>query len=147
MWKNSGRLASSKCSRLEKLGWERILDWCEDITPQVYLAAVCEWPASLRFVNRDGTVNTWQLVNDVGRNQMIMSFETMNCIARFDSLGADEYSYYNMDQFFDNKMHTADPEGMVGSVIPYSSGEAALRSDLSVEGKIHQPISLENIMI
>ncbi|MFS7904919.1 hypothetical protein Hanom_Chr01g00041681 [Helianthus anomalus] len=32
-----------KTQRFEKLGWERVLDWCEDITTRVYLAAVCEW--------------------------------------------------------------------------------------------------------
>ncbi|KAJ0770757.1 hypothetical protein HanPI659440_Chr07g0261311 [Helianthus annuus] len=29
--------------RFEKIGWERVLDWCEDITTRVYLASVCEW--------------------------------------------------------------------------------------------------------
>ncbi|KAJ0530430.1 hypothetical protein HanLR1_Chr10g0367241 [Helianthus annuus] len=39
----------------ERLGWERVLDWCEDNTSRVYLAEVCEWLASLRFRNKDGT--------------------------------------------------------------------------------------------
>ncbi|KAF5821634.1 hypothetical protein HanRHA438_Chr01g0016651 [Helianthus annuus] len=43
----------------ERLGWERVLDWCEDITPRIYLTAVCEWLASLRFNNKDGPPHTW----------------------------------------------------------------------------------------
>ncbi|KAF5791542.1 hypothetical protein HanRHA438_Chr09g0407801 [Helianthus annuus] len=96
----------------ERLGWERVLDWCEDITSRVYLASVCEWLASLRFEKKDGLPHTWKLVGDTGRGQMVMSFETMNCIARFDSLRDDEYTYYTIDQFLDNKMNAADPDGI-----------------------------------
>ncbi|MFS7903393.1 hypothetical protein Hanom_Chr01g00023481 [Helianthus anomalus] len=48
----------------ERLGWEQVLDWCEDITSRVYLTAVCEWLASLRFRNKDGPPSTWELVGD-----------------------------------------------------------------------------------
>ncbi|MFS7951222.1 hypothetical protein Hanom_Chr07g00592371 [Helianthus anomalus] len=51
----------------ERLGWEIVLDWCEDITPRVYLASVCEWLASLRFENKDGPPHTWKLVGDTRR--------------------------------------------------------------------------------
>ncbi|KAJ0478993.1 hypothetical protein HanHA300_Chr13g0505961 [Helianthus annuus] len=64
--------------RFEKLGWERILGWCEDITTRVYLAAVCEWLSTLRFENSDGPAPTWQLIGNFGKNQMITSFEHMN---------------------------------------------------------------------
>ncbi|KAJ0616231.1 hypothetical protein HanOQP8_Chr02g0076711 [Helianthus annuus] len=78
---------------------------------------------------------------------MVMSsFETMNYIAYFDSLGINAYDYYSTDKFLDNKMNTDDPEGMTRSVFPLSDGRVALRSHLSVEGKILQGISLENIM-
>ncbi|KAJ0694064.1 hypothetical protein HanPI659440_Chr15g0604511 [Helianthus annuus] len=33
--------------RFEELGWERVLDWCEDITSRVYLTTVCEWLSTL----------------------------------------------------------------------------------------------------
>ncbi|MFS7948214.1 hypothetical protein Hanom_Chr06g00557331 [Helianthus anomalus] len=96
----------------ERLGWERVLDWCEDNTPRICLTAVCEWLASLRFINKDGLPSTWKL----------------------DGL------------YFDNKTNMDDPEGMIRSVLPYSDGGAPLKSHLSVEGKILQGISLENIM-
>ncbi|KAJ0480034.1 hypothetical protein HanOQP8_Chr13g0473011 [Helianthus annuus] len=83
----------------------------------------------------------------MGRGQMVMSFETMNCIARFDSLGIDAYDYPSINRFFDNKMNTDDPEGMTRSVLPFSDGGVPLKSHLSVEGKILQDISLENIMV
>ncbi|MFS7916882.1 hypothetical protein Hanom_Chr03g00182581 [Helianthus anomalus] len=60
----------------ERLGWERVLDWCEDNTPRIYFMV-----------------------------------------------------------------------GMAGSVLPFFDGEPPLRSHLSVEGKILQGISLENIMV
>ncbi|KAJ0684903.1 hypothetical protein HanRHA438_Chr11g0495881 [Helianthus annuus] len=131
----------------ERFSWDKVLDWCEDATPRVYLTTVYEWLASLRFINRDGPANTRQLVGDTGRGQMVMSFEIMNCIARCDSLGIDAYDYYSIDRFFDNKMNTDDPEGMTWSVLPFSDGGAALRSHLSMEGKILQGISLENIKV
>ncbi|KAJ0715184.1 hypothetical protein HanPI659440_Chr13g0498171 [Helianthus annuus] len=131
----------------ERLGWERVLDWCEDNAPRRYLTTVCEWLSSLWFLNKDGPANTWQLVGDMGRGQMVMSFETMNCIARFDSLGIDAYDYPSINRFFDNKMNTDDPEGMTRSVLPFSDGGVPLKSHLSVEGKILQGISLENIMV
>ncbi|KAJ0716475.1 hypothetical protein HanPI659440_Chr13g0513161 [Helianthus annuus] len=44
----------------KRLGWERVLDWCEDNTSRVYLSEVCEWLASLRFRNKDGTPDQWR---------------------------------------------------------------------------------------
>ncbi|MFS7986733.1 hypothetical protein Hanom_Chr11g01013751 [Helianthus anomalus] len=45
--------------RFEELGWERVLDRCEDITSWVYLAVVCEWLSTLRFVNDDEPAPMW----------------------------------------------------------------------------------------
>ncbi|KAJ0745792.1 hypothetical protein HanOQP8_Chr05g0170251 [Helianthus annuus] len=78
---------------------------------------------------------------------MTMSFETINCIARFDSLGVQAYHYPRMEHFFDNKENNHDPEGMIESVLPYNDGGVAAQSHLTVEGKILQGISLENIMV
>ncbi|MFS7953726.1 hypothetical protein Hanom_Chr07g00621991 [Helianthus anomalus] len=71
----------------EHLGWERVLDWCEDNTSRIYLSKVCEWLASLRFQNKDGPPEQWKLVGTTSRGEMIMAFEIMNCITRFNSLG------------------------------------------------------------
>ncbi|MFS7913392.1 hypothetical protein Hanom_Chr02g00141291 [Helianthus anomalus] len=84
-------------------GWERVLDWCEDITTRVYLVAVCEWLSPLRFENSNGPAPTWQLIGNVGTDQMIMSFKHMNALARFNSLGVEAYDYYDYDHFLDNK--------------------------------------------
>ncbi|KAJ0765951.1 hypothetical protein HanPI659440_Chr08g0309691 [Helianthus annuus] len=65
----------------ERQGWERVLDWCEDNTSRVYLADVCEWLASLRFMNRDGPPAQWRLVGRISRGEMTTSFKTINCIA------------------------------------------------------------------
>ncbi|KAJ0716586.1 hypothetical protein HanPI659440_Chr13g0514341 [Helianthus annuus] len=133
--------------RIEELGWERVLDWCEDITSRVYLAAICEWLSTLMFENSDGQAPTWQLIGNIGKNQMIMSFEHMNAIARFDSLGVVAYDYYDYDRFLDNKTNTADSDQMLASVLLGSGGTGESRNDLSLEGRILQGISLENVMV
>ncbi|KAJ0881144.1 hypothetical protein HanRHA438_Chr10g0471141 [Helianthus annuus] len=118
--------------KFERIGWERVLDWCEDITTRVYLGAVCEWLSTLRFEHSDGPAPTWQLIGNIGKNQMILSFEHMNAIARFDSLGVEAYDYYDYDQFLDNKRNTANPAQMLASVLPGSGGAS---------------ISLENVLV
>ncbi|KAM0067866.1 hypothetical protein Hdeb2414_s0002g00066321 [Helianthus debilis subsp. tardiflorus] len=133
--------------RFEKIGWERVLDWCDDITTRVYLGAVCEWLSTLRFEHSDGPAPTLPLVGNIGKNQMIMSFEHMNAIARFDSLGIEAYDYYGYDQFLDNKRNEADPPQMLAYVLPGSGGVGDSRNDLSLMGKILQGISLENVMV
>ncbi|KAM0013444.1 hypothetical protein Hdeb2414_s0043g00741041 [Helianthus debilis subsp. tardiflorus] len=133
--------------RFEELGWERVLDWCEDITSRVYLAAVYEWLSTLRFENSDGPAPTWQLIGNIAKNQMIMSFEHMNAIARFDSLVVEAYDYYDYDHFLDNKTNTAYPDQMLASIFPGSGGAGKSRNDLSLEGRILQGISIENIMV
>ncbi|KAJ0612153.1 hypothetical protein HanHA300_Chr01g0023901 [Helianthus annuus] len=133
--------------RFEELGWERVLDWFEDITSWVYLVAVCEWLSTLRFANMDGPAPTWQLIGNIGKNQMIMTFEHMNAIARFDSLGVEAYDYYELDHFLDNKTNTTDPDQMLAAVLPGSGGMGESRNDLSLEGRILQGISLENVMV
>ncbi|KAM0045988.1 hypothetical protein Hdeb2414_s0009g00310441 [Helianthus debilis subsp. tardiflorus] len=133
--------------KFEGLDWERVLDWCEDITSRVYLATVCEWLSTLRFINIDGTTPTWQLVGNIGKNQMVMSLEYMNAIALFDSLGVEAYDYYDIDPFLDNKMKTVDPDGMLAAVLLGSGGTSDSRNDLSLEGRILQGISLENLMV
>ncbi|MFS8002806.1 hypothetical protein Hanom_Chr13g01206441 [Helianthus anomalus] len=133
--------------RFEDLGWERVLDWCKDITSWVYLAAVCEWLSTLRFVNADGPTPTWQLIGNIGKNRMIMSFQHMNAIDRFDSLGVEAYDYYELDQLLDKKTNAADPDQMLAAVLPGSGDMGESRNDLSLEGRILQGISLENVMV
>ncbi|KAF5803405.1 hypothetical protein HanXRQr2_Chr06g0270931 [Helianthus annuus] len=95
----------------------------------------------------NGPTSTWQLVGNIGKNQMVMSFEHMNVIARFDSQWVDAYDYYDIDHLLDNKMNTADPDGKLASVLPASGGMSESRNDLSLEGRILQGISLENVMV
>ncbi|MFS8003012.1 hypothetical protein Hanom_Chr13g01208871 [Helianthus anomalus] len=133
--------------RFEELGWERVLDWCEDITSRVYLAAICEWLSTLRFENSDGPAPTWQLIGNIDKNQMIMSFEHMNAIARFDSLGVEAYDYYDYDRFLDNTTNTVDPDQMLAYVLLGSGGAGESRNDFSLEGRILQGISLEKVMV
>ncbi|KAJ0453466.1 hypothetical protein HanIR_Chr15g0729661 [Helianthus annuus] len=78
---------------------------------------------------------------------MIMSFEHMNAIEKFDSLGVEAYDYYDYDQFLDNKRNTVVPAQMLASILPGSGGAGESRKDLSLEGKILQGISLENVMV
>ncbi|KAJ0887249.1 hypothetical protein HanRHA438_Chr09g0388631 [Helianthus annuus] len=133
--------------RFEKLGWERVIDWCDDITNRVYLAAVCEWLSTLRFEHSDRPAHRWKLIGNIGKNQMVMSFEHMNAIARFDSLGVDAYDYYGYDQFLDNKRNDADPVTLLEDTLPGSGGLGNARADMSLMGRILQGISLENIMV
>ncbi|MFS7956518.1 hypothetical protein Hanom_Chr07g00655531 [Helianthus anomalus] len=123
------------------LGWERVLDWCEDNTSRIYLSEVYEWLESLRFRNKDGPPEQWRLVGTASRGKT-MSFETINSIARFDSLGVQAYDYPTTEQFFDIKANDHDPEGMVESVLPYNERGVAAKSHLTIEGKIIQGISL-----
>ncbi|MFS7975994.1 hypothetical protein Hanom_Chr10g00887291 [Helianthus anomalus] len=131
----------------ERQGWERVLDWCKDNTSRVYLAEVCEWLASLRFMNKDGPPDQWRLVGKTSRGEMAMSFEMINCIARFDSLGVKAYDYPSVEHFLDNHANNHDPDGMTAAILPYNDGGVAARSHLTVEGKIFQRISLENVMV
>ncbi|KAM0057805.1 hypothetical protein Hdeb2414_s0005g00162741 [Helianthus debilis subsp. tardiflorus] len=78
---------------------------------------------------------------------MTMSFETINCIAQFDSLGVQAYDYPTIEHFLDNHANDHDPDGMTEVILPYNDGGVAARSHLMVEGKILQGISLENAMV
>ncbi|KAJ0745261.1 hypothetical protein HanPI659440_Chr10g0396821 [Helianthus annuus] len=78
---------------------------------------------------------------------MTMSFETMNCIARFDSLGVQAYDYPTIEQFLDNHMKNDDPAQMIAAILPYSDRGEAKRSQMAIEGKILQGISVENILV
>ncbi|MFS7894601.1 hypothetical protein Hanom_Chr00s001847g01688241 [Helianthus anomalus] len=73
---------------------------------------------------------------------MITSFEHMNAIARFDSLRVEAYNH-----FLDNKINTADTDQMLAVVWPGSGGAGESRNDFSLEGRILQGISLENVMV
>ncbi|KAM0028658.1 hypothetical protein Hdeb2414_s0018g00516551 [Helianthus debilis subsp. tardiflorus] len=131
----------------ERLSWERVLDWCEDNTSRVYLSEVCEWLASLRFRNKDGPPDQWRLIGTTSKGEMTMSFETINCITRFDSLGVQAYDYPTIEHFLDNHANSHDPDSMIEAILPYNDGGMATRSHLTVEGKILQGISLENVMV
>ncbi|MFS7985053.1 hypothetical protein Hanom_Chr11g00993841 [Helianthus anomalus] len=102
----------------ERLGWER----------------VCECLATLKFQKKDGPSEQWRLVGTTSRGEMTKSFEIINCITRFDSLGVQAYDYPMMEHFFDNKANHHDPEGMIESVLPYNDGEVAAESHLT--GKV-----------
>ena len=77
--------------KFERLGWLKALDWCVGIPTKVYLQAVTAWMESLKLDREDDNPYNWRLIGDVGRRKMIMSFETLNQIAEFDSLGVGEY--------------------------------------------------------
>ena len=127
----------------ERQGWERVLDWCEDNTSRVYLAEVCEWLSTLGFMNRDDPPAQWRLDGKTSRGNMTMSFETINFIARFDSLGLQAYDYPTIEQFLDNHMNDDDPEQMTAVILPYNDGGTAQRTQMAIEGRILQGISLE----
>ncbi|MFS8008540.1 hypothetical protein Hanom_Chr14g01274001 [Helianthus anomalus] len=78
---------------------------------------------------------------------MTMSFETINCIARFDSLGVQAYNYPAIEHFLDNHANNHEPDGMTEAILPYNDGGVVARSHLTIEGKILQGISLENVMV
>ena len=103
--------------RFQALGWERALDWMEGATPRVYLTAVTNWLASLKFENKHDHPSRWRLVGDTGRGNMVMSFDTMNRIADFDSLGTDRFTYYAYDSFLSPNTIATDPENMVDIVL------------------------------
>ncbi|MFS7967862.1 hypothetical protein Hanom_Chr09g00790731 [Helianthus anomalus] len=67
---------------------------------------------------------------------MTMSFGTINCIARFDSLGVQAYDYPTIEHFLDNHENDHDLDGMTEAILPYNDGGVAARSHLTVEGKI-----------
>ncbi|KAF5772412.1 hypothetical protein HanXRQr2_Chr13g0576571 [Helianthus annuus] len=76
-----------------------------------------------------------------------MSFEHLNAIVRFDSLWVEAYDYYDYDRFLDNKTNSADLDQMLAAVLPGFGGAGESRNDLSLEGRILQGISLENVMV
>ncbi|KAJ0804284.1 hypothetical protein HanPI659440_Chr02g0036271 [Helianthus annuus] len=130
----------------ERLGWESVLDWCEDKTSRIYLSEVCEWLSTLKLVNKNESPSQWKLVGKTTRGNMTMSFETMNCIARFDSLGVQAYDYPSIEHFLDNHLNNNDAEQLLDIILPFNKGGELKRKQMSLEGKILQGISVENIL-
>ncbi|XP_035832905.1 golgin subfamily A member 6-like protein 22 [Helianthus annuus] len=130
----------------ERLGWESVLDWCEDNTSRIYLSEVCEWLSTLKLVNKNESPSQWKLVGKTTRGSMTMSFETMNRIARFDSLGVQAYDYPSIEQFLDNHLNNNDFEQLLDIILPTHQGGEMKRKQMSREGKILQGISVENIL-
>ncbi|KAJ0743210.1 hypothetical protein HanPI659440_Chr10g0373211 [Helianthus annuus] len=122
--------------KFERLGWERVLDWCTDKTQRIYMMAVTEWLASLRFEIQNGYISTWRLVGDTGRGTMVMSFETIDQITNFDSLGVNGYYYYDKDLFWQKNTIEAGPQNLISLTLPHYPGGVYDRRHLSLEGKI-----------
>ncbi|MFS7993254.1 hypothetical protein Hanom_Chr12g01091951 [Helianthus anomalus] len=78
---------------------------------------------------------------------MTMSFETMNRIAGFDSLGVQAYDYPSLENFFDNHLNLNDTEQLIDVVLPTHPGGEMKKKHMSLEGKILQGISVENILV
>ncbi|KAJ0675915.1 hypothetical protein HanRHA438_Chr12g0565361 [Helianthus annuus] len=118
--------------KFERLGWERALDWVEDATSK----------------HADEEPSRWKLKGETSKGLMVMSFQTMNRIANFDSLSEGSYTYYEMRHFWESGVVQTDLSDLVNAILPnYTEGEPYSRAHLSVEGKILQNISLENIMV
>ncbi|XP_035837089.1 uncharacterized protein LOC118485000 [Helianthus annuus] len=130
----------------ERLGWESVLDWCEDNTHRIYLSEVCEWLSTLKLVNKNESPSQWKLVGKTSRGNMTMSFETMNRIAGFDSLGVQAYDYPSIENFLDNHLNINDTEQLIDIILPTHPGGDMKRKHMSLEGKILQGISVENIL-
>ncbi|MFS7917194.1 hypothetical protein Hanom_Chr03g00186221 [Helianthus anomalus] len=78
---------------------------------------------------------------------MVMSFETINQITNFDSLSVNGYYYYDKDQFRQKNTIEVGPQNLISSTLPHYLGGVYDRRHLSLEGKILQNISLENMMV
>ncbi|MFS8001933.1 hypothetical protein Hanom_Chr13g01196141 [Helianthus anomalus] len=85
--------------KLEALGWQRALNWCLENTLRIYLIVVTEWLASLKFENKSSHTNFWKLTGETSGGQMVMSFETMNQVAEFDSLGTNTCVCLDINHF------------------------------------------------
>ncbi|KAJ0715207.1 hypothetical protein HanPI659440_Chr13g0498461 [Helianthus annuus] len=134
--------------KFERLGWERVLDWVEDVTPKVYLKEVTEWLAILRLEHADEEPSRWRLNGETSKGTMVMSFQTMNRVTNFDSLSEGSYSTYETRHFWEGHVVQTDPIDLVNATLPnYTGGEQYNRAHLSVEGKILQNIFLENVMV
>ncbi|KAF5772326.1 hypothetical protein HanXRQr2_Chr13g0575581 [Helianthus annuus] len=134
--------------KFERLGWERVLDWVEDVTPKVYIKEVTEWLAILRLEHADEEPSRWRLKGEISKGTMVMSFQTMNRVTNFDSLSEGSYSTYETRHFWEGHVVQTDPLDLVNATLPnYTGGEQYNRAHLSVEGKILQNIFLENVMV
>ncbi|KAF5759146.1 hypothetical protein HanRHA438_Chr16g0749951 [Helianthus annuus] len=123
--------------KFERLGWERVLDWVEDATPKVYLKKVTEWLATLRLEHADEEPSRWRLKGETSKGTMVMSFQTMNRVANFDSLSEGSYSYNETGHFWEGHVVQTDLIDLVNATLPnYTEGEQYNRVHLSVEGKI-----------
>ncbi|MFS7955860.1 hypothetical protein Hanom_Chr07g00647731 [Helianthus anomalus] len=101
----------------------------------------------MRLENADESSVLWRLVGDTTKGSMVMSFNILNRIANFDSLGVGSYYYYDTNLFLHLRLVQADPVNLVELTLPnYTTGEYNW-IHLSVEGKILQNISLENVMV
>ncbi|KAJ0715437.1 hypothetical protein HanPI659440_Chr13g0501131 [Helianthus annuus] len=96
---------------------------------------------------RDENPASWRLKGDTSKGTMAMSFQTMNQIENFDSLGEGSYSYYETRLFLEGHVVQPNPINLVDATLAnYTSGQFN-RIHLSVAGKILQNISLENILV
>ncbi|KAJ0700349.1 hypothetical protein HanOQP8_Chr10g0366791 [Helianthus annuus] len=124
--------------KFERLGWERVLDWVEDATPKVYLKEVTEWLATLRLEHADEEPSRWKLKGETSKGVMVMSFQTMNRIANFDSLSEGSYTYYEIRHFWESGVVQTDPSDLVNVILPnYTEGEQYNRAHLSLLGEHH----------
>ncbi|MFS7919040.1 hypothetical protein Hanom_Chr03g00208241 [Helianthus anomalus] len=126
----------------------RVLDWVEDASPKVSLKEVTKWLATLRLEHVDKEPSRWRLKRETSKGVMVMSFQRMNRIANFDSLSEGSYTYYEIRHFWEINVIQTDLSDLVNATLPhYTEDEKYNRTHLSVEGKILQNISLENIMV
>ncbi|MFS7997784.1 hypothetical protein Hanom_Chr12g01145991 [Helianthus anomalus] len=101
----------------EALGKERMLDLYAENTQQIYLTMVTEGLASLNFENQSSHPSTWKLTCETSYGSMVMN------------------------------MLQAYSENFLSLTLPFHDRGVCEQKHLSLEGKILQNISLENMLI
>ncbi|KAL8249440.1 hypothetical protein R6Q59_006308 [Mikania micrantha] len=115
----------------------------------VYMKDIVEWMATLRRDEGNNPPKTTRLIGTVNGREMILSFETMNKVVKFDTKSQREYVYPERQQILGESTADAQWNDMVRVLFakpPEAMGTKLLRSDLEVLPKLLSLISGFNVI-
>ena len=79
--------------KFEALGWENILSVYDGEEKYIYMEPVQEWVSTLKYVRGDNHPFNSKMVGTVNDQEVVMSFRTLDRIAKFDNNSNLTYEY------------------------------------------------------
>ncbi|KAL8225445.1 hypothetical protein R6Q57_018002 [Mikania cordata] len=136
-------------SCFENLGWENVLKFNNNNLDNIYMKEIVEWMATLRKEDGNNPPRTTRLIGTVNGKEMVLSFETMNKVVKFDTKPQREYVYPERMQILGEATEDEEWRAMVRVLFakaPEEMGRKLLRSDLNVLPKLLSLISGFNVI-